>query len=276
MINELNQNLKINGNLEVSDKENTLLGIGAKSPNLFDYKKISSNTMNGITFTNNNDGSFTVSGTATGEAYTDANVVFFTLNRGTYTISRGGGTQGVSVVLKLYDGGVIKYPSTTFTVENDNATVNLYLDVAEGRTIPSGTIVRPMANFGSTLLPFQKYTGDIQHDINQSYSYEEIDTGTTWVNGKKIYKKTGYLARIVAGATATTIVSTGATSVNIIKAEGLAQETSYNNKYPIPFTDPTNQNLWIWEAITSNGVNVKCGTDRDFTNAYMTIYYTKN
>ena len=119
----------------------------------------------------------------------------------------------------------------------------------------------------------------LAQDAFSNYSTSEVDTGATWIDGKKIYKKT-----IDCGAEPATN-SDKDVAINIpnfekaVKIEGIAFDDN-NNSAPMPFAHPwdgadysvlvANYDNTGW-AITLERGNVS----RDFTKIYITLYYTK-
>ena len=120
-------------------------------------------TINGVAFVVNEDGSVTTKGTST----TGINYYFargLTLPAGTYTISYSGDFVGArlnvydfteSVLLAAIADGTT---SITFTTTKEYTDVGIYLNTAYVDKVFSGTI-RPMLNSGSTVLSYEPYTG---------------------------------------------------------------------------------------------------------------------
>lgn len=120
-------------------------------------------TINGVAFVVNEDGSVTAKGTST----TGINYYFargLTLPAGTYTISYSGDFVGArlnvydfteSVLLAAIADGTT---SITFTTTKEYTDVGIYLNTAYVDKVFSGTI-RPMLNSGSTVLSYEPYTG---------------------------------------------------------------------------------------------------------------------
>lgn len=128
-------------------------------------------TASGITFTPNDDGSVTVSGTATANAYFTLNGGFSSAQKaipewltegGTFTIS-GGNKSSVGVCLYLYKstGETVSFnayaSSNTFTVPSGYDYYGLFIQVVGGNTV--NTKIYPMLNEGKSALDFEIYTG---------------------------------------------------------------------------------------------------------------------
>ena len=122
------------------------------SSNLYDASGATSKTSNGITFTNNNDGTITVIGTATANASTTNRVI--ALAPGVY--SKSVFTGAMFVVKITTSSGQSSYhgSATKFTV-NKGDTVYAYLQVSSGSTVDM--TIAPVINYGETLLPWAPY-----------------------------------------------------------------------------------------------------------------------
>ena len=142
-------------------------GMTHKSKNLFPYPYQESaivKTINGITFTVNNDGSITVNGTATTTAtfvlFQKTNAIMAGLLPGdTYTLSKS--HADIHLFANTYKSGGVEQewlhtlasPSTKAFPE-DAVGVNCYLAVLSGVTVNNVTVY-PMLNEGSTALPYE-------------------------------------------------------------------------------------------------------------------------
>lgn len=125
---------------------------------------------------------------------------------------------------------------------------------------------------------------------NQNYSTSEIDTGTTWIDGKKIYKKT-----IDCGAQPTNNFTSKDIPLNIpnfekaIKIEGIMFD-DYNEAYPLPYCAQYSGNgalIYGIDIIQYSGslewnIQFSWGgkdTQNIYTHhiskAFVTVYYTK-
>lgn len=100
-----------------------------------------------------------------------------------------------------------------------------------------------------------------------SYSYNEAYTGSNWVDGKKIYKKTIDLGAMPNADNKS--VAHGVSNINtVVKIEGVMVQGA--NAWAIPYTGVS--------ILSVEGSNVMIRTTSDYHsfNAYVTIYYTKN
>ena len=114
------------------------------------------------------------------------------------------------------------------------------------------------------------YGGD---PIIMDYSTSEINTGTKWIDGSTIYKKT-----INFGALPNSTEKNMAHGISslqmIIKIEAFAA-TSDDTVMPLPFTGSTST---FDVSILANDTNVRITTysDRSAYSAYVTLYYIKS
>ena len=114
-------------------------------------------TRNGITYTDNGDGSVIVNGTATADSVT---YIKFgkTLEAGTYTLSgcpAGGSANGYSL---CFGSSLQADLGEGITRDVNNETFDIYIRVKSGTTV-NNAVFRPMLNTGETALPWEPYTG---------------------------------------------------------------------------------------------------------------------
>jgi hypothetical protein len=139
---------------------NKIGGMTRKCTNLMAYPYIrTTQTVNGITFTDNGDGSITADGTAT------ATSVFYLHNNlalpsGNYVLSLANTWQNASVVLVYTDESGKGVYSTAYSTKEITLTeakrVTVYLQLGEGSKV-SNFVFAPMLNEGSTALPYEPY-----------------------------------------------------------------------------------------------------------------------
>lgn len=156
-------------------------------------------TLNGITFTDNGDGSITINGTA-------SNVSTFYLSRDrslfevgkTYTIQ--GSKTGINVDVLFQ--GVVWAGGGSFTVTEEMmnaATIATQIRIPIGNTINNVTVY-PMLSEGSTALPYEPYWRGYEHyvpfrgknlldlfDISNIEKYNSVEFGMEIVNSDIIY-----------------------------------------------------------------------------------------
>lgn len=164
-------------------------------------------TRNGITFTDNGDGSVTANGTATSEAlfwitkqswaYSTSNIV---IPAGTYTI-RKTGRDKVHVYVTVYgktQGQIGTFNSSTsdatFTT-TEEASLTIRLSVKDVGATISNFVFRPQIENGSTSTAYEPYVGGIPAP-NPDYP-QAVQT----VTGENVVKITGKnLAKMANGA----------------------------------------------------------------------------
>lgn len=143
--------------------------VNIRSKNLIVYPySETTKTSNGVTFTNNGDGSITVSGTATAQSY----FYFFrnkTIKAGAYALSgcpSGGGSNtykilGVITALdstKSYWGDYGNNGTTkTFT---EDVTMDLRIQIESGQTVEN-LVFKPQLELGTTATPYTSYVPDL-------------------------------------------------------------------------------------------------------------------
>ena len=133
----------------------------AKSPNLIPYPFSDTAVSGGITATYNDDGSVTLNGTATADAY------FWNVNHkpylkaGTYTLSGcpEGGSRNTYALLGLRYIPLDIGNGDTLIIEEDTEK-QLGIFVKLGITVEN-LVFKPMLNKGTTALPYQKYDREV-------------------------------------------------------------------------------------------------------------------
>lgn len=111
---------------------------------------------------------------------------------------------------------------------------------------------------------------------DQSFSTSEIKTGTTWIDGSTIYKKTVNTGALNSNNKQTKHGISGIKQV--IKMEGLAIATSHSMGtiyVSLPRAHRDNDHDGIGLEVYGNVVNVIVGQNNVFYDSYVTIYYTK-
>ena len=117
------------------------------------------------------------------------------------------------------------------------------------------------------------YGGD---PIIMDYSTNEVNTGTKWVDGSIIYRKTINFGAL-PNATSKTVAHNISNLNRIIKITGYAYSTVNQTTYPIPFVSKDNVLSNIGTTANATAVEVGTGTDRtNLTECYITLYYTKS
>lgn len=145
-------------------------------------------TLNGVTFTVNNDGTIIANGTATENAIFIFHNFDFSLSAGTYTISglENGGADTYCLQISrdnyteswnLYNGNI------QFNLENTSSML-LQFVVYKGTTV-NKIVFKPMLNYGSSALPYEPYTQSVL-SLPEAVELTEYDTA---------YPETGEIQR---------------------------------------------------------------------------------
>lgn len=138
-------------------------------------KPIATATKQGMTLTNNNDGSYTLNGTAS--ANTSFYITGLNYSTGTYTLSLNNqiaNSNGSFYMQAEYSGGSIRQAFTYVNATKTGTTTNPI--TAWSIVIPNGLSLsnfkfKPMIESGSTAHTFEEYTGGIASP-NPSYPQE--------------------------------------------------------------------------------------------------------
>ena len=150
------------GNLNIADGVSTIVktieGSTVKCDNLIPYPYANTTkTVNGVTFTDNGDGTITVNGTATDKA--TFNLKTITVEIGSNYFLSGCPSTGSTTTYIVYAAdGVYGYADAGAGRLINPASTNLSLSVLvyAGATL-SNVVFRPMLNAGTTALPYQPY-----------------------------------------------------------------------------------------------------------------------
>lgn len=113
--------------------------------------------------------------------------------------------------------------------------------------------------------------------LSGNYSTTEVDTGYTWIDGSKIYKKTVNIGALPNNGTKN--VAHGISNLNIlVDLYGAAKFPSYQLALPCvcdPLTDGIGVDAGIRVYINSTNIIINTGIDRSAGSGYITLYYTK-
>ena len=155
-------------------------------------------TLNGVTFTVNNDGTITADGTAIENAIFVFHNFDFSLSAGTYTVSglENGGAKTYCLQISrdnyaenwnLYNGNI------QINLENTSSML-LQFVIYKGTTV-NNVVLKPMLNYGSSALSYEPYTSDtlsVKTPIELAeYDVAYPETGETKRNsGKKVFDGT--------------------------------------------------------------------------------------
>lgn len=166
------------GNLNIADGVSTIVktieGSTVKCDNLIPYPYANTTkTVNGVTFTDNGDGTITVNGTATDNA--TFNLKTITVQIGSNYFLSGCPSTGSTTTYIVYAAdGVYGYADAGAGKLINPASTNLSLSVLvyAGATL-SNVVFRPMLNAGTTALPYQPYFKGLKN----AYFKEIVSTG---------------------------------------------------------------------------------------------------
>lgn len=146
-------------------------------------------------------------------------------------------------------------------MQSINSIVTRFLKIEEWKQ----TIASWKANVeeGNTTITLNRYS---------NYSEKEIDTHTTWVDGKIIYKKTVRTGLISSG---TKQKAHGIENlVTVVKMEGIAINT--NREFVVlPRGHKDNEHDGISLQLLGDNIKIVAGAFNEFADSYVTVYYTK-
>lgn len=153
-------------------------------------------------------------------------------------------------------------------MQSINSIVTRFLKIEEWKqTIASWkqTIASWKANVeeGNTTITLNRYS---------NYSEKEIDTHTTWIDGKTIYKKTVRTGLISSG---TKQKAHGIENlVTVVKMEGIAINT--NHEFVVlPRGHKDNEHDGMSLQLLGDNIKIVAGAFNEFADSYVTVYYTK-
>ena len=153
-------------------------------------------------------------------------------------------------------------------MQSINSIVTRFLKIEEWKqTIASWkqTIASWKANVeeGNTTITLNRYS---------NYSEKEIDTHTTWIDGKTIYKKTVKTGLISSGTKQK--VHGIENLVTVVKMEGIAINT--NREFVVlPRGHKDNEHDGISLQLLGDNIKIVAGAFNEFADSYITVYYTK-
>jgi len=159
---------------------------------------IATNTKNGITLTNNGDGSYTLNGTAT--ANTTFSIALPNELNGTYTAQGNNPVANSGVSFRILNSSNTSALSMTLNAINkQNVGATITGGTQQAIRIENGTtlnnfIVKPMLQSGSSATSWEKYTGGqaspnptFPQQINNVTGLQEVDiVGKNYINSKTL------------------------------------------------------------------------------------------
>lgn len=184
-----------------------------------------------------------------------------TYNNFVGTDGQTAGTQGlVPAPATTDDGKYLKADGTWATVAGGGSTITLTdTDPGEGSALAADNFIG--------VYGIDAFNGD--------YATAEAATGTKWIDGKEIYKKTYYISALPNNGSGT--YNPGISNLDyVVKIEAFGLRSSDTATFPLPFSHPTSANCISLTYVKSTGlINIATGVDRSLLSAYVTIYYTK-
>ena len=230
--------------------------------NLLKYPYIeTTKTSQGITFTDNKDGSINVSGTATGTAYynlySNRDGKRLTLASGTYKLV----TKGRSGCNVTVNNGVISAKNEgTFTITEGHNEIYCYIAIQEGLTVDE--TIYPMIQLASSIdESYEPYTGG-KPSPNPDYPQEikRVVNPVVKVCGKNLWNPImgGYVSNLDGSITAdkksyiaaTDFIKTNGKDITVI-ARNFSAAIKNGFAYRIGFYDA--EKKWIKNVILSDG-----------------------
>lgn len=150
-------------------------------------------------------------------------------------------------------------------------------DLIDAIQVPTITMTTTDPGEGAALAA-NNYIGVYGGDpIILDYFTSETNTGTYWIDGSAIYKKTINTGTLPNATTKSVAYNVSGLS-RVIAANGYAYRTSDGGSFPLPFVSTTSANSIAFSINTTTGaIEIVTGIDRsNITESYITLYYTKS
>lgn len=167
--------------------------------------------------------------------------------------------------------------NATLTIKQNGSTLATF--TANSSTSATASISSPVITMtdtdpgeGSTLAAnnFIGVYGD--EPIILDYSTSEVDSGSKWIDGSAIYKKTVNLGDLPNNTTKT-VPHNIANFSTLVRLEG--NFTNGTNSAPIPYSAPTATKT-VQAYVDATNITIGTGEDRSTYSGYVTLYYTKS
>ena len=186
-INADNLNKIENGIANAVETDSVARVTNVVSKNLLNLYNFQSQTINGVTFTKNEDNSITINGTSTSGF--GVNFVKLKIKAGTYHLSLNETVQNDFYIYDYDTNTAIISNNSTATLTQDYNNVGFYTWINSGTTFNNVTIY-PQLEEGSTATDYVPYL-NLEEAMKENvvYSTEEKRIGT-WISGKPLYRKT--------------------------------------------------------------------------------------
>ena len=207
--------------------------------NLLDLSQFTTQTISGVTFTKNNNGSITLNGTASSAITLDTPIKVIVLQSGTsYTLSKSTTYAGANYAISLRQQNSSVVGTTGLDSGSNSLTYNLAtttsayyfrIYVVSGKTFNNHTIY-PMLEEGSTATEYEKYglmpSPDYPSEL-VSVGYENLFDISAWV-GANVLINNGVLNNVDAnGITITSTANDCYTRYGNIPTIGVEPNTTY-------------------------------------------------
>ena len=114
----------------------------------------------------------------------------------------------------------------------------------------------------------------LAQDALDNYSLSEVDTGATWIDGKKIYKKTIDFGAEPSANTEKTVNANISNLGKVIKLEGIGFDNS-GSSMPLPYTKAGSSNGYELSFYDGKVAIERAGVSVSMTQIYVTLWYTK-
>lgn len=278
----LNDKLVSVGTEAPTDGERVWFG---KSKNILPQNKyIATTTINGITYTNNGDGTFNLNGTAT------ANTTIQIIPE--YIINMEAGKNYYLYCSEPYNSNTFNFSivitvgsSTRYLLANNTLTLSqtptnekLQFYIANGLSVAKNNIKVMLVEGNTAPSVYEPY---VEPSINvdeeewynpnniEKYSTKEIKIGT-WIDGKPLYRKVvdiGTLPNATTKHVAHNISNIG----SVVTLRGIVTDYRF---FPVPFAATSGAYTISIFADTTN-IEVMAGNDRSNMTGFVIIEYTK-
>ena len=256
---------------------------GAKNLLAYPYSN-TTKTENGITFTDNGDGTVTVSGTASANTGFVLRNADQTLLKGSYIMTGDpAGSSSSTYEMYLYDG-VHRKCGTVFTESSDKTNITVVIQIYNGTSISTPITFYPMIRdsriVDDTFVPYAKTNLQLTNDKAERADLATLNltgstnsTGSTIASGTFFYLNGSYCRAIADIANGTTFTLNTNFKVDTVGDE-LAGETGTftltfaAGTYTDGFSAQTNYYKRIGGLVMIRGVIVITGTP-DASHSYV-------
>lgn len=113
--------------------------------------------------------------------------------------------------------------------------------------------------------------------LEDNYSTSEQKTGSTWIDGKPIYKKTYSMGALINGGGTLVQDISSLGFENVVELRGIAINPTSKNVRPLPLVSNGLSDM-VRLDVTNNEIHVITTSGSSWSttyNAYVTLWYTK-